>query len=215
MTRTGMRRGGSQLGAIACGLGLLFACCLPALAQAHNVELYGGPGFRFGGILDTAEGEVNITNTPSLTTTLSIRARQDAFIEFTYSYQPAELEVEDLSGPSLSVFDLDVHYIQFGGIVQWNYDAGSPFVGLTLGVSVFDPEPEGFSTETQFAGCLFAGGKRMLSSRIGLRGEARLWATFFPDNGTLFCSLPGYCAISVSGDALFQGEGTGGVFVTF
>jgi hypothetical protein len=27
--------------------------------------------------------------------------------------------------------------------------------------------------------------------------------------------LPGYCAISVSGDALFQGEGTGGVFVTF
>jgi len=210
-----MWRGGSQLGAIACGLGILLTCCLPAVVWSHNVELYGGPGYRFGGNLDTEEGEVDISNTAALTTTLAIRARHDAFFEFTYSYQPAELEVEDLSGPSLSVFDLDVHYIQFGGIVQWDYDAGSPFVGLTLGAAVFDPEPEGFSTESRFAGCFYGGGKKMLSSRIGLRGEARLWGTFFPDNGTLFCSLPGYCAISVSGDALFQGEGTGGLFVTF
>jgi len=200
---------------IAIGLGVMLTFVLPPLAWSHNVELYGGPGFRFGGNLDTEEGEVDITNTPSLTTTLSIRARHDAFIEFTYSYQPAELEVEDVTGPSLSVFDLGVHYIQFGGIVQWDYAAGSPFVGLTVGAAIFDPEPEGFSTETKFAGCLFAGGKRMLSSRVGLRGEARLWGTFFPEDTAIFCSLPGYCAISVSGDALFQGETTGGIFIAF
>ena len=212
MTRMG--RMFRELVAMPFGLALL-SCYLPAVARSHNVELYLGPGFRFGGLLDTEEGQVDITNTPSLTTTLSIRARQDAFIEFTYSYQPAEIEVEDVTGPSLSVFDLGVHYIQFGGVVQWDYPAGSPFVGLTLGATVFDPEPQDFTTETRFSGCLYAGGKRMLSDRIGLRGEARLWGTFFPDHSTLFCSLPGYCAISVSGDALFQGEATGGLFVAF
>jgi hypothetical protein len=186
-----------------------------AQPPAHRVELFAGPGFRFGGILDTEEGRVDITNTLALTTTLAVRARHDAFFEFTYSYQPAELEVEDLSQPSLAVFDLSVHYIQLGGIVQWDYEAGSPFVGLTAGVVVMDPEPEGFTTETRLAGSLFAGGKTMLTPRIGLRGEARLWATYFPDHVDLFCSLPGYCAISVSGDAMFQGETTGGLFVTF
>jgi len=208
-------RNRGELAVFGLGLATLLTGGLPSVAGSHNVELYGGPGFRFGGILDTEEGQVDITNTPSFTTTLSIRARHDAFIELTYSYQAAELEVEDVTGPELSVFDLGVHYIQFGGIVQWDYDAGSPFVGLTLGVSVFDPEPADFTTETRFAGCLYAGGKKMLSPRIGLRGEARLWGTFFPDNGTLFCALPGYCAISVSGDGLFQGETTGGVFIAF
>jgi hypothetical protein len=186
-----------------------------ALGQ-HKVELFGGPGFRFGGILNTEEGEVDITNTPSFTTTLGVRARHDAFFEFTYSYQPAELEIEDFTGnATLSTFDLAVHYIQVGGVVQRNYDAGSPFFGLTAGLGVFDPEPEDLSTETRFAMSLFGGGKTLLTSRIGLRGEARLWVTFFPEDVALFCSLPGYCAINVSGDAMFQGETTGGLFITF
>jgi hypothetical protein len=198
-------------------LGIVLATtCIGDVARAHNVELFVGPGFRFGGILDTEEGEVDITNTLAATTTLAVRARHDAFFEFTYSFQPAELQIEDFTGSSsLSTFDLGVHYIQVGGIVQRNYEAGNPFFGLTAGVAVLDPEPEGFSTETRFAASLFGGGKTLLTPRIGLRGEARLWWTFFPEDVALFCSLPGFCAINVSGDALFQGETTGGVFITF
>ena len=193
------------------------AIASPSAAQSqHAIELFVGPGFRFGGNLDTEEGEVDVTNTPAFTTTLGVRARHDAFFEFTYGYQPAELEVEDFTGgSSLSTFDLGVHYIQFGGIVQKNYEPGSPFFGLTVGVVVFDPEPEGFTTETKFAGSIFGGGKTLLTPRIGLRGEARLWATYFPEDVALFCSLPGFCAINVSGDAMFQGETTGGLFITF
>jgi hypothetical protein len=183
--------------------------------DAHNVEVFAGPGFRFGGILDTEEGEADITNTVGLTTTLAVRAREDAFFEFTYSFQPASLEVEDVTGPALTAFDLGVHYIQLGGIIEWPHEAYTPFFGLTAGVVVFDPEPEGFTTETRFAGSLFGGVKRMLTPRVGLRGEGRIWMTYFPEDLNLFCSLPGYCAISVSGEALFQGETAGGVFVTF
>jgi hypothetical protein len=202
------------LAGIACGLGMALTL-LAAAAHAHQVEVFAGPGFRFGGILDTEAGEVDITNTVGLTTTLAVRAREDACFEFTYSFQPASLEVEDVTGPALTAFDLGVHYIQLGGIVEWPHAAGTPFFGLTAGVAVFDPEPEDFTTETRFAGSLFWGVKRMLTPRVGLRGEGRIWMTYFPEDVNLFCSLPGYCAISVSGEALFQGETAGGVFVTF
>src|SRR5262245_37330013 len=206
-TIAGLRR-------IVLGWGIVLAF-VPLDARAHSVEVFAGAGYRFGGTLNTEQGEVDITNTVALTTTVAVRARADAFYEFTYSFQPAALEVRDDTGPALTSFDLSVHYIQLGGTVEWVRAVATPFVGLTAGVAVFDPAPAGFSTETRFAGRISGGATRSVTPRAGLGGEARMWVTYFPEDVSVFCSSPGICAISVTGATMFQGETTAGVFVTF
>ncbi len=207
-------RGSASLLRLALVIGVGLALPAP-VASARRVEVLGLAGYQFGGGLDTKSGHLDLGNGAAGGLTASIQVRPDGFVEVFYTHQGAGLELEQSQAPDSTLFDVGVHVVQVGGTIQRDYGRLSPFVGMTLGVAIFDPEPEAFSTETRFAGSLSGGTKVRLSPRVGLRGQFSLWAALFSSGSSIFCSLPGTCAISVSGDALVQGATSAGVFIVF
>lgn len=204
-------------GGILVVIAILFSLALPAPeARAHRTEVFAFGGYQFGGGLDTEAGRLDIKNAAAGGVTVGIKVRPDALVEVFYSYQGAGLRLGDrFPAPDSTLFDLGVHYVQLGGTIQQDYGRLSPFFGMTLGLAVFDPKPAEYSAEVRFAGSLSGGVKAHLSSRIGVRGQVRVWASLFSTGSSIFCRLPGACAISVTGNALVQGETSAGLFVMF
>jgi L-ascorbate metabolism protein UlaG (beta-lactamase superfamily) len=199
-------------------IAVLSALALPAReVAAHRVEVLGFGGYQFGGGLDTEVGRIDISNggAGGLTVGIVVRLRRPRRGGPQPPGRRAELEPLTVAAPDSALFDLDVHYVQFGGTVQKDYGSVSPFFGMTIGVSIFDPEPAGYSAETRFAGTLSGGAKAYLTPRIGIRGQLRVSASLFSSGTDIFCSLPGACAIRITGNGLVQGDTSAGVFVMF
>ncbi len=113
---------------------------------------------------------------------------------------------------------LDVEYFQFGGTYLFDGDDTRPFVALTAGVTHFAPTLAGVDSESFFSGSIGGGVQLLQTHRVGVRLEARVFATFVDTDGAIFChSGPqaGGCAISIHGTALYQFEASAGVVFRF
>jgi hypothetical protein len=89
---------------------------------------------------------------------------------------------------------------------------------LTAGVTHFGPTLPGVDSESFFSGSIGGGVQLLQTHRVGVRLEARVFATFVNTDGAIFChSGPqaGGCALSIHGTALYQFEASAGVVFRF
>ena len=107
--------------------------------------------------------------------------------------------------PLPAKFRLVVTYVHIGGTLYLDKKIGEGLYALGgIGATLFEPDLEGSSNTVRASLSLGFGYQWPISSRLGLRFEARGYATLVDSNSALFCS--GGCAVSIKGNTLSQGE---------
>lgn len=141
----------------------------------------------------------------------------DGLWEFLYTHQGTEVDTQG-SFVGNSLVDIDIDYYQFGGVYFFEGDRTRPFIGMTLGMSRFDPRPDEFSAEEFFAASLGGGVQLNATGRLGVRLEGRVYTTFIDSNSTIFCASDfgaASCLIVVDSSALVQWEARAGLVFRF
>ena len=90
-----------------------------------------------------------------------------------------------------------------------------PYFALTIGASRFHPKVDGAGDEWRFSVGFGGGFKYYVSNRFALRVDGRVTPTLLNTDGGFFCSLPGGCLVSVTGDFLVQAGATIGLVFAF
>src|SRR5882672_6545771 len=224
---TSGRETGSGGGAATSGATAIEA---PASARAlPRFELTPYGAYRFGGEFDAPSDDDPATpETPNFELhegnafglIFNIRAATvNTQWEILYAHQQTEVDTlpSFVGGPRL---DIDVDYLQFGGTYLFDEQSTStvPFIALTVGFAHFDPAIQGTEGETYWSGSIGGGVQLRADKRIGVRLEARAFASLIDSDSTLFCTTgpeANRCALSVSGTALFQFEARAGVVIRF
>ncbi len=212
-----------------CQIGALASlCCLasgPALAQEQpgqreRFELTAYGAYRVGGDFEQegGEGEFELDEGNAQGLIFNFPAAHvDTQWQALYAHQQTDLETQPAFDPSQRL-SIDIDYLQFGGTYLFDGEDTRPFVALTAGVAHFGPTQTGIDSETYFSGSIGAGLQMLKSKRVGVRIEARAFATLVDSDGALFCrSGPqgSACAITIAGTALFQWEASAGVVFRF
>ena len=101
------------------------------------------------------------------------------------------------------LFDAAVEYYHIGGLREGLPGRRfTPFGSASAGATHFNPADDRDS-EWRFSVALGLGGKSQVSQRVGVRFQTRLWLTFLPQSGGVFCA-PGGCVASVAGNLVSQ-----------
>lgn len=115
-------------------------------------------------------------------------------------------------------FDLDVEYLQIGGIVSHpEAQRVIPYFGMTFGAARLSPDGPGLDDETKFAFSAAGGLRVPITDHFGVRFDLRVFATLLDTEGDLFCvSSAGLtCRVRAKGDTLLQYSAALGVMVGF
>ena len=193
-----------------------------AAAESHDprYELTPYLGYRIGGEFEQQNGstkyELDEGNSAGLIFNIVARDVNTQW-QLLYGQQSTNLKTPLTFDPSARL-GMDVEYFQFGGTYLFDGDDMRPFVALTAGVTHFGPTLPGVDSESFFSGSIGGGVQLLQTHRVGVRLEARVFATFVNTDGAIFChSGPqaGGCAISIHGTALYQFEASAGVVFRF
>lgn len=216
--RTCTRTAASILGAAT----LSCLCIASAAADGRDprFELTPYLGYRIGGEFEQENGsakyELDEGNSAGLIFNIVAHDVNTQW-QALYGQQRTSLKTPITFDPSARL-GLDVEYFQFGGTYLFDGDDTRPFVALTAGVTHFGPTLAGVDSESFFSGSIGGGVQLLQTHRVGVRLEARVFATFVDTDGAIFChSGPqtGGCAISIHGTALYQFEASAGVVFRF
>ena len=203
---------------------LLLGMSLPgSLIQAQQSTTSSGKidltflgGYQFGGGVGTGVGDLHLDGNVHYGGILGFRVRPDGLVELSYNYMGSTMSLTDrLSEPDTTLGDISTHQIQIGGMVEKLGGRVLPFGMGHLGVTIFSPTGGANDSETRFSAALGGGVKIPTSSgRMGLRLQGRVWFAIFGSDSGFWCSLPGACAVTVTGTALVQGELSAGVYLS-
>ena len=198
-------------------LSILFA--VPALATPP-AEISAFLGFGSGGKFEeeSNDTEFDLDDGTIGSVALHLASRRGGHYEFSYWREDTSLQSGGVVAGSED-FDVTAEYFQFGGTLPVG-DARTlkPYVAMTIGISRYNPEDNGFNTETFFA-LTGGGGVRMdLSERLSVKFEIRALVSWFDSGTEYFCanSADGaVCAIQSSGDAVVRWTGGAGIALRF
>ena len=113
-------------------------------------------------------------------------------------------------------FDLDIHYIQIGGVKEFKIDRVRPFGTLGLGASGFVPKNDRtLESWWSFAINFGAGVKINISESIGIRLQARMLMPLYFSGAGIFCSTGGCGGGLTASSNVIQGDFMGGLVFGF
>jgi hypothetical protein len=194
---------------------------VPAAAQntPSKFELTPFVAYRVGGSFseEDGDGQVDLNESSAEGIMFNIRANPKGQYELLYSRQSTDASTRGFY-PDDPTIGIDVENYHFGGTYLFDGRNTRPFIALTLGATRFDPKHAESTAETFFSASLGAGVQLAATRRVGLRLEARAFATFIDDNSAIFCSSingSGSCLIRVEGNLLTQWEARAGLVFRF
>jgi hypothetical protein len=200
-------------------IGLVFLAS-NTIAQEMKFELTPFAGYRFGGTFIVEESDENykLTDSSSYGVLLDIRQKkQNTQVEILYSRQQTDATYS-AALPDDPDIDVDIQMLQIGGTVQGDGDTVRPYLAVTLGGTHIVTRADGKSSDTFWSGSLGVGFQIRPTSRLGIRLEARGYATLVSSNSSLFCASGpegGACLVQVDGKILSQFEVLLGVVFRF
>jgi len=202
---------------IAAILAILIAS--PALSEndTGTIELTPYGAYSFGGTFKDEDSatEANLQDSESFGLIFDYKRKDNTQVEVIYSQQRTDADVSGTTIPNVNM-----HYLQIGGTYLFDQGRVLPFMSATLGATHIDVDTEGFGSDTFFGFSIGGGLQIAPTSRLGLRLEARAFGTMLQSGSTIFClSDPGSgtagCAITVSGDVLWQFQTMAGIVFRF
>jgi len=132
-------------------------------------------------------------------------------LEFLYSRADSGL-APDRGGAALT--NIKVEYFQIGALYVYQEGRVRPFFGATGGATRLSPDAPALDGDTRFSLGLAGGVKLFLARNIGVRLEARAFATQVDSESAAFCNN-GTCRIYYDGDFLYQYMFNAGVIIAF
>jgi hypothetical protein len=205
---------------------LLLAALCPATANAQTlgrvpgsesgVTLFGG--FRSGGDLAeaTTGQDLHVDTTPSFAVALDLAFEERKQLQLFYSRQKTQLTPATVPAPVVvDRIPLRIEYLHFGGTAFFEETGDRGYASAGVGATRLTPDSPGFAPETKPSLSIAFGYMTPIVPGLALRLELRGYATWVDSKGGLFCRNGGGCAVSIKGDALYQGEGLIGLTARF
>ncbi len=179
---------------------------LPSGLAAQGLEITPFGGYQVGGKLQIQEGDLRISDNPTLGVILNVPLRPGAQLELLFSHQETNMKLTRRStGLQETLFDMAVEYFQVGGLYEAERDGRVKVFGMgSLGVTHYNPKESGRSSEWRFSGGFGVGAKTFMSERVAIRTEARLMFTLINASGSIFCSSGSGCLTNVQGTGVAQ-----------
>jgi hypothetical protein len=200
---------------------LLLTGPVTVLAESPTFEFTPFVGGRVGGGFDV-EDDTGATSSADLDSGVSygidigLYRNESGFYEFLYSTQETSLDAQE---PTLGNVDVRIDYLQLGGTAF--FDQGErwvPYLSLTVGAAMLEPQQGDYDSETKFAGSIGGGLRFPFSDRVAATLGLRAYVTFLSSDTDLFCASTGEnagCLVRSSGSTFWQGEGQLGLTVRF
>lgn len=185
-------------------------------------ELTGWAGYMFGtgmdGVYNGTSATIHAVGGVPFGAAAAFRLTPSTLGELSWTMLPSSLEIRHRLGqPDTAVFDMAVHYVHFASMKEVRSGPMRPFGMGSVGITIFDPATNAFSSQVRFSLGAGAGFKAYMGAaqRLGFRGQGRVFLTFVGSSGGGIVCGGGGCAGSWSGDALFQADFTAGLFLAF
>ena len=170
-----------------------------AALHGQGVEVAPIAGFRGGGaVFTTLAGERLAHDTPVVGLIVDVPLDGGVRVEAAFSHQHAD--------------DLTTDHWQVGGLQEFLPGRIRPFLTGVLGLTRYGV---GGSNEVRFLTGAGGGVKLFPASRIGLRLDGRVFATFLDAEGTAIVCGGGPCFIRLHVHVAWQGEFTAGLILRF
>lgn len=175
--------------------------------------------YRVGGQFEEQDGSLSIDIDDSSSYGLVFNARHSPVTqwEIIYSRQETSADATGL-GLSNSTPDLTIEYLQAGGTYLWDGERVRPFLAATIGGTRIDVNSPGFDSDAFYSFSLGLGLQINPSSRLGVRLEARGYATLLDSDSDLFCQFSptnNVCAVRINGTIMWQTEAIAGIVFRF
>lgn len=185
-----------------------FVLATPVFADNDSPVLHGKgftlyAGYQYGGsFTDQTTGKnVDLREGGSYAASLDIPLDDSSEFQVFYNHQSTEFTPWPYPGTSAN---LRLDFLHIGGTYFPEEFVPGAYVVGGLGITRATPDAAGFVPETRFSLNVGVGYLLPLSRHIGVRFEARGFATLLGGNTTVFCS--GGCVVHLTGTALGQGE---------
>ena len=139
------------------------------------------------------------------------------YYELLYSQQVDEPRLER---PGCQDVDMRIDYLHFGGTAFLPQEDNwlVPYLSLTIGATLLEPQQGGYDSETMFSGSMGGGFRIPFSDHAAVNLGVRGYLTFIDSDTDLFCisdSDGASCLVKSSGSTFFQGEGFLGLSFRF
>lgn len=169
----------------------------------NGFTLYGG--YRGGGNFTdaTTDQDVRVGSTGTFGLALDIALEPLKQMQIFYSRQNTDLSSGAFLAATSSI-PLRIEYFHLGGTAFFERMSSGGYVVGGIGATVFTPNGPGLTTETKPSINFGFGYMLPLGPHLGMRFEARGYATLIDSTGGFFCSSG--CVVSIKGTALYQGE---------
>ena len=194
-----------------------FGIAGPARAQSLDaVEVVPFGGYRVGGgFYELVTGQsVDLDGAGSFGVVLDIPFRDDLQIEGFFTHQEARFTLPSALDATRTRWRITVDHYQAGGLRELRQGRARPFLTGTLGLTRYAAEGD---NEVRFSVAAGGGVKLYPLSRLGLRLEGRVYATFVDADGDSLACAPGLgiCVGSIDASVVWQAELTAGLIVLF
>jgi len=171
--------------------------------EPHPFEITPFAGYRFGGRLEVLLGRLVMSDAPVFGGVLGYRVSPDALVEFTYVQENTDFVFEPIaSGDNIFVTDLTVHSFYLGGVYEHGLSNVRPYVGMSLGMSRFDPELDGAESDTRFSFHFMGGLRTDFSQAVGLKWGVRGIFSTPPDDGSVILCTDEETCYTQTGNSL-------------
>jgi len=118
---------------------VLLIVLTPVGLSAQRVEITPFVGVQFGGDLRIQTGNLDVSSGLNYGFTIDVSFMPGSKIEFLYSRQVTDLELEDgTTGAVSALFDMAVEFIHIGVMHEWDLGKVKPFAVLTGVVTHMD-----------------------------------------------------------------------------
>ncbi len=186
-------------------LAMAMTIALPSGLAAQGLEITPFGGYQVGGKLQVQEGDLRISDNPTLGVILNVPVRSGGQLELLFAHQETNMKLtRRTTGLPETLFDMAVEYIQLGGLYEAERTGRLRVLGMgTVGATHYNPKERGRGSEWRLSGGFGVGGKSFVSERVAIRTEARLMFTLIHGAGSVFCGSGG-CLANVQGTGMVQ-----------
>ena len=174
-------------------------------AAESGVTAYGG--YRSSSSLtETTTGQnVNVNTGASYALAVDIGLDRNRQVEIFYGRQKTELTSGGFSAAANNL-PLTIEYLHVGGTNFFEGLGKGVYLVGGIGLTLLRPDRAGLSSETKPSINLGVGYLLPIGRNLGLRFEARGYATLLNNSSSMFCGSNAGCVVSIQGTALYQGE---------
>jgi hypothetical protein len=184
---------------------LIAMLCLVHASSVFAAAITPYAGQRFGSSFSSdSDANVDLSNDSTAGFSFNWDYGPDAEGEVVVSISEQVLEIDQ--GNALYEIPTDVSYFHFGGRLWFNQDKPiQTSVSGGIGASYFDSKDNAFDGELKASMHLALGARYRISESIAIRGDIRVFGTFFDSAYRIRC-IDGACLIEMNSEFYTQTE---------